>query len=255
MKVTNLCRKLSAALVAGGLVVPTAASAADLGTNLLANPGFESVNDTGTLGAYNTPQINNWNPVTPDKQGFAYSHNGSMSAGNVVPNYANGAPLASGGNWYFTPNSGPNDAVINGPGQFFQDIDVSAGASGAAIAAGLAAYNISAFFNSYDTQGDIGHLHLDFRNNAMTSLGTAEVTGVLPLDEWKQNSLTGSIPIGTHTVRASIFGTTPVGGGPDGYMDNVVFSVSRIPEPSTVALVGLGFAAAGLAKGRRCRDE
>jgi hypothetical protein len=38
-------------------------------------------------------------------------------------------------------------------------------------------------------------------------------------------------------------------------MDNVVFSVSRIPEPSTVALVGLGFAAAGLAKGRRCRDE
>jgi hypothetical protein len=254
MKITNWCKKLSAALIAGGLIVPTAATAADLGTNLLANAGFESVNDTGTLGAYNTPQINGWTPSTPDKQGFAYSHNGSMSAGNVVPDYANGAPLASGGNWYFTPNGGPNDAVINGPGQFYQDIDVSAGASGSAIAAGTAAYNISAFFNSYADQGDIGHLHLDFRTNAMTSLGTAEVTGVLPLNEWSQNSRTGAIPVGTHSVRVSIFGTTPVGGGPDGYMDNVVFSVSRIPEPTTVALAGLGFAA-GLACGRRRRDD
>jgi hypothetical protein len=255
MKITNWCRKLSSVLIAGGLLAPTAAKAADIGTNLLANSGFESVNDTGTLGAYNSPRVNSWTPITPDKQGFAYSHNGSMSAGNVVPDYANGAPLASGGNWYFTPNGGPNDAVINGPGQFFQDIDVSAGASGALIAGGTAAYNISAFFNSYATQGDIGHLHLDFRNNAMASLGTAEVVGVLPLNEWTQNSRTGAIPVGTSSVRVSIFGTTPVGGGPDGYMDNVVFSVSRIPEPTTVALAGMGLAAAGLGCARRRRDE
>jgi ABC-type Fe3+-siderophore transport system permease subunit len=254
MKITNWCRKLSVALMAGGLMAPSLAQAADLNTNLLANPGFESVNDTGTLGAYNTPMINNWTPVTPDKQGFAYSHNGSLSNGNVVPNYANGAPLASGGNWYFTPNSGPNNAVINGPGQFFQDIDVSAGASGALIAGGSAVYNISAFFNSFQDQGDIGHLHLDFRNNAMASIGTAEVAGVLPLNEWTQNSSVGQIPVGTHTVRVSIFGTTPVAGGPDGYMDNVVFSI-RIPEPSTIALAGMGLAAAGLSIARRRRDE
>jgi hypothetical protein len=254
MKITNWCRKLSTALMAGGVLAPSAALAADLGTNLLANPGFESVDDTGTLGAYNTPRINNWTFSAPDKQGFAYSHNGSLSNGNVVPDYANGAPLASGGNWYFTPNGGPNDAVINGAGQFFQDIDVSSGASGALIASGAATYRISAFFSSYQGQGDIGHLQLDFRNNAMASIGTAEVAGVLPLDEWTQNSAVGPIPAGTHTVRVSIFGTTPVAGGPDGYMDNVVFAV-RIPEPSTVALAGLGLAAAGLGSARRRRDE
>jgi hypothetical protein len=254
MKISNWCRKLSAALIAGGLLGPGASHAADLGTNLLANSGFESVDDTGTLGAYNTPRITDWTPSAPDKQGFAYSHNGSLSNGNVVPNYANGAPLASGGNWYFTPNSGPNDAVINGPGQFFQDIDVSSGPSGALIASGTATYEISAFFNSFQAQGDIGHLHLDFRNNAMASLGTAEVTGVVPLDEWTQNSAVGPIPVGTHTVRVSIFGTTPVEGGPDGYMDNVVFAV-RIPEPATIALAGMGLAAAGVGNARRRRNE
>jgi hypothetical protein len=88
----------------------------------------------------------------------------------------------------------------------------------------------------------------------MASIGTAEVAGVLPLNEWTQNSSVGQIPVGTHTVRVSIFGTTPVAGGPDGYMDNVVFSI-RIPEPSTIALAGMGLAAAGLSIARRRRDE
>jgi hypothetical protein len=145
----------------------------------------------------------------------------------VVPDYANGAPLASGGNWYFSPNAGPNDNVINGPGQLYQDINVSTGASGTLIAGGTAAYRISAFFNSYQAQGDIGHLHLDFRNSGGTSIGTAEVPGLLPLNEWTQNSRGGLIPVGTHTVRVSIFGTTPVAGGPDGYMDNVDFQVTN----------------------------
>jgi hypothetical protein len=38
-------------------------------------------------------------------------------------------------------------------------------------------------------------------------------------------------------------------------MDNVVFSVSRIPEPSTISLVGMGLTAAGLGCARRRRDE
>jgi hypothetical protein len=254
MKITNWCRKLSTALIAGGLLAPGVASAADLNTNLLGNAGFESADDTGTLGAYNAPRINFWTPSAPEKQGFAYSHNGSMSAGKVVPDYANGAPLASGGNWYFTPNAGPNDAVINGPGQFFQDVDVSTGATGALIASGNANYRISAFFSSYQGQGDIGHLHLDFRNSAMASLGTAEVAGVLPLTEWKQNSREGLIPVGTSSVRVSIYGTTPVAGGPDGYMDNVEFSI-RVPEPATGILAGLIFTAAASGCIRRRRDE
>lgn len=228
MKVNDLRRRFMTSLVAGGMLAPSALFAANLNTNLIINGDFESVDDTGTLGAYNSPKINFWTAASVDKQGFAYSHDGSLSAGNVVPNYANGAPLASGGHWYFSPNAGtagPN--VVNGPGQFFQDIDVSTGPSGTLIASGNAAYRISAYFNSYLAQGDIGHLHLNFLNNSNVSLGMAEVAGQLPLNQWTQNSRGGLIPVGTSTVRVSIFGTTPIAGGPDGYMDNVDFQVSN----------------------------
>lgn len=228
MKVTDLRRKLMTSLVAGGMLAPSAIYAANLNTNLITNGDFESVDDTGTLGAYNAPKINFWTAASVDKQGFAYSHDGSLSAGNSVPNYANGTPLAGGGHWYFSPNAGtagPN--VVNGPGQFYQDIDVSTGPSGTLIASGAAAYKISAFFNSYLAQGDVGHLHLNFFNNSNVSLGTAEVAGQLPLDGWAQNSRGGLIPVGTSSVRVSIFGTTPIAGGPDGYMDNVDFQVSN----------------------------
>ena len=33
--------------------------------------------------------INNWTASAVGKEGFAYSHNGSLSAGFVVPDYAN----------------------------------------------------------------------------------------------------------------------------------------------------------------------
>ena len=95
MKVTDLRRKLRIALAAGGLLAPATLHGADLNTNLLTNSDFESVDDTGTLGAYNTPAISGWIASGPERQGFAYSHDGSASAGNVVPDYANGAPLAA----------------------------------------------------------------------------------------------------------------------------------------------------------------
>ena len=38
------------------------------------------------------------------------------------------------------------------------------GRPGTLIATGNAAYTIGAFFNNFETQGDFGHLHLDFRN-------------------------------------------------------------------------------------------
>ena len=106
MKVTDLRRKLIAALAAGGVLAPSAVYAANLNTNLITNRDFESVNDTGTLGAYFAPKINNWTASAVQREGFAYSHNGSLSNGHIVPDYANGAPLASGGNWYFSPNAG-----------------------------------------------------------------------------------------------------------------------------------------------------
>ena len=73
MKVTDLRRKLMAALAAGGLLAPSAvAHAAGLNTNLVVNPGFENVDTSMTLGDYNGPQILDWSR----QRGFAFSHDG-----------------------------------------------------------------------------------------------------------------------------------------------------------------------------------
>jgi hypothetical protein len=216
MKVTDLRRKLMAALAAGGMLAPGASHAANLDTNLVVNSGFETVN-LGTTGAYGAPLILNWGGT---RQGFAYSHDSSGG----VPDYANGGPLAGGGSYYFSANAAPGDVNIDGPGQVSQDIVVSAGASGALIATGTAAYKVSAFFSSYLTQGDFGTVHLDFLNTSSVSLGTASVSDN-DTSTWSQNFRGGLIPVGTATVRLSVFGTA-FSGGPDGYIDNVDFQVT-----------------------------
>src|SRR3954469_16323521 len=103
MKVTNWRRKLMASLVAGGLMTPAAASALNLDTNLIANPGFESV-DTATTGDFHAVKILNWSGATA----FAYSHNPGVTG---VPDYADGADPPGAGNWYFTSNNNPGSAT------------------------------------------------------------------------------------------------------------------------------------------------
>ncbi len=233
MKVTDLRRKLLAALAAGGLVAPSAIRAADLNTNLVLNAGFENVDINtavqvaGTDPATFAVKILDWGGT---KMGFAYSHNGMMTgAGGPIPDYANGGPLAGGGSFYFTSNATPAPPApspdITGPGQFSQDIDVSTGQSATLIATGNAAYKVGAFFSSYLTQGDFGNVHADFLNNSGSSLGTALVSGNNP-STWTQNFRGGLIPVGTAKVRLSVYGTSLVG-GPDGYVDNVDFQVTN----------------------------
>src|SRR5262245_60188105 len=133
MKVTDLRRKLMAALAAGGLLAPSAVYAANLDTDLVINGGFENV-DLATTSTYHSPKILDW----LGQSAFAYSHDGSSSNTGVVPNYAEGAPPPSSGHWYFTPNvSNPDISAAN---VFYQDIDVSGGATGTAIASGLAGF-------------------------------------------------------------------------------------------------------------------
>ena len=184
MKVTDWRRKLAASLVAGGMMAPTAVRAANLDTNLLLNPGFESVSFT-SVGGYGGPSILDWTAGT--RQGFAYSHNGS----NGIPDYANGRPLSGGGNWYFTSNSGLNGSTTDdadAPGKVAQVIDVSAGATAAQIASGEAVVNLSGFFSSYLTQGDYGHLHVEFLNAGNASLGTTEITNINDTSTWRSKS-------------------------------------------------------------------
>jgi hypothetical protein len=216
MKVTDWRRKLAASLVAGGMMAPTAVRAANLDTNLLLNPGFESVSFT-SVGGYGGPSILDWTAGT--RQGFAYSHNLS----NGIPDYANGRPLSGGGNWYFTSNSGLDGSTTDdadAPGKVAQVVDVTAGATAAQIASGEAVVNLSGFFSGYLNNGDYGHLHVEFLNAGNASLGTTEITNINDTSTWRSKSSTAPVPVGTASLRVSVFGT-PLSGGPDGYIDNV----------------------------------
>jgi hypothetical protein len=236
MKVTDLRRKLLAALAAGGMLAPGAIQvrAADLNTNLVVNADFENV-DINSTGGLRSVKILDWNAGT--KMAFAYSHDGSLNgAGGVIPDYANGGPLAGGGHFYFTSNATPApEPDITGPGQFAQDIDVSTGQSATLIATGNAAYKAGAFFSSYLTQGDFGNVHVDFLNGAGSSLATAVVSDNNPAT-WSQNFRGGQIPVGTARVRLSVYGTA-LAGGPDGYIDNVDFQVTdQVLQPVGITI-------------------
>ncbi len=232
MKVTDLRRKLVAALAAAGLLGPGAAYAANLNQNLVVNGDFETV-DLNTTGSFNGPKILNW---LGSPTAFAYSHDGSSSSAGVVPDFANGTDPPNAGHWYFTSNNagGPTAPRIDAPGKFYQDIDVSTGASADAIAIGHAQFNAQAYMSTFQTDKDIGQVHLDFRNGAGTSLGTSLMSDsdAGTSNVWNLNTSTGNIPVGTATVRVSVYGTlVKPGDGADGYVDNVDLKLtSQVPS-------------------------
>jgi hypothetical protein len=240
MKVTDWRKKLLAALVAGGLMTPIASRAAGLDVNLVTNGNFESV-DLNTTGGYHGPRVLSWTGPSL----FAYSHDGSSSSTGVVPDYADGADPPSAGHWYFTPNntgvSDPTD--VHDPNTYFQDIDVSSGATAVAIASGQATFNLSAYMSSYLNDTDFGNVSVDFRNSGGGSLGVATISDpdFGPNNVWSLSSLSGAVPVGTASVRMSLYGTRTAGGaGADGYIDNVDFRISGVPEPTSIALAGGG---------------
>jgi hypothetical protein len=243
MKITNWRRKLSAALIAGGLLVPSTAGAAALNTNLLNDPGFENV-DTSVICCYNAVKLNSWADGT--QSGFAYNY-GLM--------YDGGGPLAGGGTYYFTSNAeGTSGSDVTTPGQVAQKIDLSTGATAAVITGGQATYRLSAFFTGYAPDTDFGSLQIDFLSSGGGTLGSGLIADAPGTNKtWRQLSTSGLVPIGTTMARISPFGTVLAGvGGPDGYIDNVDFRV--VPEASTVVLVGMGLGV-WLLRPPRCRDD
>ena len=220
MKVNNWRKNLATTLAACGLVSP-AAYAANLNTNLVTNGDFETV-DTTITGEYQGPKILGW--TGPNM--FAYSHNGSATSAGVVPDYADGADPPGAGNWYFTSNNtgGAAFTSIFNPNEFYQDVSVGDGATGTAIATGKGRVDIQAWMSSYLNDTDVGHVRVSYLDAGGGILGYAQIddSDPGPANVWNLNSGSGAIPVGTATLRTSLFGTRTAGGaGADGYIDNV----------------------------------
>jgi hypothetical protein len=137
-----------------------------------------------------------------------------------------------------------------------KDIDVSQGATGAAIAAGIARFNLSAFMSSYLNDNDFGNVQADFLDQSSATIGTALISDgdPGPNNVWNQTNISGDLPVGTAIVRLSVFGT-PVNFGPDGYVDNVSFSITAVPEPTSLGIAAGGLTMLSLARRRRRRRD
>ena len=237
MKLTNLRRSIAAILAAAGVFVTTADA-----QNLVVNGGFENVDISAIMGGYNAVQLLDW--TAPTGTGYAYSHDGSLnSSGSAIPDYANGGPLAGGGSFYFTSNANSPDNDVDNA--IFQDVDVSG-----VVAGGEVPFSLSAYFSSFASQGDFGTVSVEFLDAAGMSLG---VTSIVDSDTttWTRESAQGVIPASASVARVSAYGTA-LGGGPDGYIDNI--SLSVVPEPAGLGLSLIGLGGISLWRRRRSRS-
>jgi hypothetical protein len=216
MKVTNWRRKLAASLVAGGLMAPGAVYGQALNTNLVTNPSFETVGEGSCC--YTATEILHWTDGT--QTGYAY---------HTIQGYDVGGPLAGGGDFYFTSNAeGLEEPFldITMPGQVSQNISVTANPIASQIASGEAAAVLKAHFTSFATDNDLGNLHVEFLDSGGGSLGSGKITARSPVIGWHQVRGPVMIPVGTATLKVSVYGT-PVTFGPDGYIDLVDVQVTQ----------------------------
>lgn len=227
MKIVFWKQCIARLLVACGVALPATAWAAPLNTNLVLNPSFEDI-DLGDEGPFLSGRIFDWDDFDGDDDDtFAYAYSQNYS-GNPAP------PDAE--EFHYTGGF----ATEPGQPQIYQFIDLDTGPSADQIASGNAAYNLSAFFSTYRTQGDASRIRAIFWDNsdeelAQVDIGGAEFVASLPLTDgqrdWGQDVGVGLIPASTAYVEIQVISEFG-GANHDGYIDLVDFQVNdqvRLP--------------------------
>ena len=143
-------------------------------------------------------------------------------------------------------------SVIDGGSFYGHTIGVTNPVTSDAVAliAGDVNYEFSGYLASYTPQSDHTIINVEFFSDAAgtTSLGTTLLasgdvegssttpSGSWRADNWSLYTASGTVPVDTSSFRV-IFG----GPGNDTYADNLRFTVSAVPEPTSSVLFGLGF--------------
>ncbi|MEZ6101925.1 MAG: hypothetical protein R3E01_23565 [Pirellulaceae bacterium] len=224
MKILHWRRAVAATLMAVGVGFASPALAAELNTNLVVNPSFESV-DVGDPGPFTSLRISSgWiDPTTVDGVGdddFVYPYSSAYS----------GTPAPPGaGDYHYSGAFGTTAGEIS----VTQSIGVSTGPSAAEIAGGRARFDLSAYFSGYREQVDSSSVRARFLDASDVQLGQATVGSAaffqsLPITDgqrdWGQDTLAGLIPIGTTTVHVDVIANVSTGNH-DGYLDLVDFRI------------------------------
>jgi len=258
--------KKTALLTAALALTAASANAAvvGFGTNLIENGNFE---DTAAVAGYSSGAgvaIGGW------EDGLTYGATtaGSLSTVTRALTYANdstGEFVSNTASTTFYPGatSGPlatlgDNYIYSGPGAglsgMSQTLDLTGNAAVmSAILAGSADYDFDGYFGGWDTQPDQINLEASFRDNSNTEVGSVLIGSVTPADRGNSRdalvyrSAAGTLPTATESIVFTWISGPSMSGSNSGVADNVSFSI--VPEPSSLALLGLG----GLLVGARRR--
>jgi hypothetical protein len=217
-----------------GAALGTSALAQPLNTNLVANPGFESV-DPNITGPFGSVLILDW--IDNDGDGddaFAFAYSANYSGNPAPPD--SGAYHYSGGF-----NTQPDQILM------YQSVDLSSGPAGKLIQGGHAYFDLSAYFSGYFLQDDASFVRVFFLDEVGNDISPADlrVGGYdflqgLPAPkgrrDWGQSRLGGPIPAGTRSVLVAI-GAADADVNHDGYVDNINFQVTATnPAPAAFTI-------------------
>jgi hypothetical protein len=163
-----------------------------------------------------------------------------------------------GSNWVLPTQPGPADrgakmfAGIGAQAAGFQSIELGA------LAGQPLHYELTGWLGGWAEQGDNALLYVSFLDTAGNEIGNASIGPVMPADRNNQTGLflqstAGVLPAQTASLQFSLTMERLGGGDNDGYADNLSFTISAVPEGSTLAytLAGLGLLGGLVVRRRR----
>jgi hypothetical protein len=227
--------KCALVFAAAGACLGSSAMAQSVDTNLVVNPGFESV-DVNFPGPFTSVFLLDW--IDNDGDGddaFSFPYTSQYSGSPSPPD---------SGKFHYCGGFGtaPDQLLV------FQSIDVSGGGAGGLIQSGSGFFNLSGYFSGYRTQDDACYVQVFFLDEGgaditpvplqvgglafVLGLPLTDVPGVGLQRDWGQDSLGGPIPAGTRSILVAI-GASDGDPNHDGYVDNVDFRVTATnPAPA-----------------------
>lgn len=163
-----------------------------------------------------------------------------------------------GSNWVLPTQPGPVDRGSN----MFTGLSSQAAGyqtvSLGALAGQALRYDLTGYLGGWASQGDNALLYVSFLDVTGNEIGSASIGPVTPADRGNQTGLflrtaSGTLPTSTASLMFSLSMERQGGGDNDGYADNLSFTVSSVPEGSTLAYALAGMLLMGGVLQRRRR--